>query len=91
MAKGADQPLERALQTAAHVHGDDGLGGLTRLRMASGDLCYPAASAALTSVDAVTCILDSIRRAPGELTFIALGPLTNLALALAEMPALCDS
>ena len=29
----------------------------------------------------MACLLDLIRRSPGELTLVALGPLTNLALA----------
>ena len=81
MARGANRPLVRALNTAAHVHGDDGLGGVSRLRTAAGQPCYPAVGAAHASQDAVACILDLIRRAPGELTLVALGPLTNLALA----------
>jgi inosine-uridine nucleoside N-ribohydrolase len=82
VAKGAERPLARPLYTAAHVHGDDGLGGVSRLRAAAGHLRYPPAGAALTSADAVSYLLDCIRRAPGELTLIALGPLTNLAQAL---------
>jgi pyrimidine-specific ribonucleoside hydrolase len=81
VAKGADQPLSRALCTAAHVHGDDGLGGISGLHTAEGQPCYPPASASLASIDAGTCLRDSIRRSPGELTLIALGPLTNLAHA----------
>jgi purine nucleosidase len=63
------------------VHGDDGLGGVSRLRSTAWQPRYPAASATLPSPDAVTCLLDLIRRLPGELTLIALGPLTNLAHA----------
>jgi purine nucleosidase/pyrimidine-specific ribonucleoside hydrolase len=82
VAKGADRPLVRPLSTAAHVHGDDGLGGVSRLRTAAGEPCYPAASATFPWRHAVTCVLDLIRRSPGELTLIALAPLTNLAQAL---------
>jgi inosine-uridine nucleoside N-ribohydrolase len=81
VARGADRPLVRSLDTAAPVHGDDGLGGVSRLRTAAGQPCYPVASAAHTLADAVGCLLDLIRRSPGELTLVALGPLTNLALA----------
>jgi inosine-uridine nucleoside N-ribohydrolase len=81
VARGADRPLVRSLDTAAPVHGDDGLGGVSRMRTAAGQPCYPVASAAHTSADAVGCLLDLIRRSPGELTLVALGPLTNLALA----------
>jgi inosine-uridine nucleoside N-ribohydrolase len=82
VARGADRPLARTLHTAAHVHADDGLGGLTRSYTAAGEQRYPPAQEALSAVDAVTCLLDCIRQAPGALTLIALGPLTNLALAL---------
>jgi inosine-uridine nucleoside N-ribohydrolase len=82
VAKGADQPLTRPLSTAVHVHGDDGLGGVSRLVSATGQPRYPPASAMLISQDAVTCLLDLIRSSPSELTLIALGPLTNLAHAL---------
>ncbi|HSF32029.1 MAG TPA: nucleoside hydrolase [Candidatus Tectomicrobia bacterium] len=82
VAKGADRPLVRAADTAAHVHGDDGLGGVSRLRTAGGEPRYPLASNSLGGSDAVTCLLDLIRRSPDELILIALGPLTNLAHAL---------
>jgi purine nucleosidase/pyrimidine-specific ribonucleoside hydrolase len=82
VAQGADRPLMRALSTAAHVHGDDGLGGVSRRLAAAPQPHYPSASATLTSQDAVTCLLDLIRSSPNELTLIALGPLTNLAHAL---------
>jgi len=36
---------------------------------------------------AVDFLLDSIRRHPGEITLLALGPLTNLAAAIARDPA----
>jgi inosine-uridine nucleoside N-ribohydrolase len=82
VARGAERPLARPLSTAAHVHGDDGLGGMSCLRTAEGQSRYPPASDTLLSQDAVTCLFDLIRRSPGELTLIALGPLTNLAHAL---------
>src|SRR5262245_47506764 len=82
VAKGADRPLARPLYTAAHVHGDDGLRGVSRLHTAVGQRRYPPASMAPAACDAVTCLLDLIHRWPGELTLIALGPLTNLAQAL---------
>jgi inosine-uridine nucleoside N-ribohydrolase len=81
VARGADRPLVRALDTAAPVHGDDGLGGVSRLHTAAGQPCYPAVSAAHVLRGAVACVLDLIRRSPGELTLVALGPLTNLAQA----------
>jgi inosine-uridine nucleoside N-ribohydrolase len=82
VARGADRPLVRSLDTAAPVHGDDGLGGVSRMHTAAGQPCYPAVSPTHASRDAVACLLDLIRRSPGEFTLVALGPLTNLALTL---------
>src|SRR5262245_66382929 len=56
VAQGADRPLSRSMSTAVHVHGDDGLGGISSLRSAEGQPCYPAASDALLPYDAVTCL-----------------------------------
>lgn len=39
------------------------------------------------TVPAVDFLLDSIRRHPGEITLLALGPLTNLGAAIARDPA----
>ncbi|MBI3328339.1 MAG: nucleoside hydrolase [Nitrospinae bacterium] len=82
VAKGADRPLTGPLHTAAMVHGEDGLGELWRYRTADGKPRYQPESAAPVAVDAVTYLLDVIRRFPGELTLITLGPLTNVAHAL---------
>lgn len=42
------------------------------------------------SVSAEKVIIDSIRKNPGEVTFLALGPLTNLASALRRDPAIAE-
>lgn len=88
VAKGAGRPLRGALYTATHVHGDDGLGGVTRLCLPDGQPRYPPAHDALVSGHAVDCLLDLLRRFAGELTLIALGPLTNVASALRRDAAL---
>jgi inosine-uridine nucleoside N-ribohydrolase len=80
VARGAALPLVRPPRGAApEVHGDDGLGNLqgplhtTRLPDAR---------------PAHRFIVDTLRAHPGEVTLVAVGPLTNLALALAEDPAI---
>ena len=75
---GADRPLRRPLVTAEQVHGNSGLDGP--------DLPEPATP--LAGGHAVDFILDTLRREPaGAVTLAALGPMTNLALALDADPA----
>jgi len=80
VARGAEKPLARPLVTAASVHGQDGLGDLPRWRGA------PEPSLALAPMDGADLILEMARRHRGELLLVALGPLTNLALALERDP-----
>lgn len=71
--RGADQPLVPGFwEPEERVHGADGLGGYRGKRQTNGQVApEPAALALVRLVD----------QAPGELTIVALGPLTNLALA----------
>ncbi len=87
VARGAPRPLRRPLVTAAHVHGDDGLGGLHGRREADGRPRYPAFAVPLEMQDAPDLILEMARARGRDLTVVALGPLTNLALALEREPA----
>lgn len=72
--RGCERPLIGAGRTASHVHGEDGLGGL--------DL--PPARDRPAPAHSVEALIRAIESAPGEITICALGPLTNLALALAQ-------
>lgn len=82
VARGAACPLERELQTAVNVHGDDGLGGLSGYRNSDGLPRYPQPQQSLAPVEAADLILEIVDRHPGEITLITLGPLTNVAHAL---------
>ncbi|MDC7683542.1 nucleoside hydrolase [Asticcacaulis sp. BYS171W] len=78
--KGAHTPLHLPAPTPApHVHGYDGLGDI-------GALQGFAAEAEATS--APVRIVELIREYPGEVTLLAVGPLTNLALALELDPGI---
>ena len=71
---GAGKPLMRHLVTAHYVHGDDGMGNSH----------FPDPSRTVTEGHAVEAILEHANRYPGELEIIGQGPLTNLALAVAQ-------
>ena len=72
---GADKPLVRAYQNATWFHGRDGLG----------DHNYPAPRQAPATGHAVDAIIETIEANPG-IVLVTLGPLTNVALALARQP-----
>jgi purine nucleosidase len=75
--QGAGKPLTRSLLTADWFHGKDGLG----------DHGYPAARRSAEKQHAVEAIISLVRSNPGIL-LVTLGPLTNIALAIAEAPDL---
>jgi purine nucleosidase len=75
---GSARPLLRPTLDAREVHGEGGLGA-ARL---------PAAQAAPAPGHAVEYLIDTIGAAPGEITLIATGPLTNIALAVRREPRL---
>jgi purine nucleosidase len=72
---GADRPLLRSYQNATWFHGRDGLGGHN----------YPASGQAAEGRHAVDAILETVEANPG-IVIVTLGPLTNVALALAKKP-----
>ena len=72
VAAGAKTPLTRRLVTAAYVHGENGLGGAE----------FPEPKAKPVSEPAPEFIRTTVRKHPGEITLITIGPLTNVAMAL---------
>jgi inosine-uridine nucleoside N-ribohydrolase len=82
VARGAATPLRRRPETAAHYHGLDGLGNVDALTDQQGRRRYPVPDARLDRRDAADLILDTAERFGGQLVLLALGPLTNVALAL---------
>jgi inosine-uridine nucleoside N-ribohydrolase len=73
---GADRPLIRERDVAAHVHGESGLDGP--------NLPQPAGRA--EEQHAVDFIADEIAARGGKLTLVPTGPLTNIGLLLALHP-----
>ena len=86
---GAGKPLLREPNAgwAAHIHGEDGLGGP---ELASSGLGSSRPGSADGKHGALA-ILDLADAFPGELSIIALGRLTNAALALALAPDLAGA
>jgi purine nucleosidase len=78
VARGAATPLSQSWEAFTVVHGEEGLGGF--------EVREPAATA--SALDAATLILERARERPGEVWLVATGPLTNVALAVREEPAL---
>ncbi|MDG2285443.1 MAG: nucleoside hydrolase [Alphaproteobacteria bacterium] len=76
---GAAGPLVGETVTAEHAHGETGLDGPA--------LFEPSFS--LQNTHAVDFIVQTLmQEAPGTVTLVAIGPLTNIALALRQEPAI---
>ena len=86
VAQGAARPLRRAPPTVTHVHGEDGLGGLTQLQQPDGSPRYPLPRQPAPQQQAVQRLLAMVEKYRQDLTIIALGPLTNLARAVEQAP-----
>ena len=76
IARGAGQPLKGKAIHAHSVHGEDGLGGI-KIRRREGPEWWQ-----IFPGPADELITRTARQYPDELTLIAIGPLTNLALGL---------
>ncbi|MBO0708820.1 MAG: nucleoside hydrolase [Candidatus Dormibacteraeota bacterium] len=82
IAAGCERPLVRDLVTApVEYHGDAGLGG----RHVEGPL------APLSERHAVDLMVETVLAAPGEVTLVPIGPLTNVAVALRREPRLAGA
>ena len=77
LAQGARRPLRRQLVKASEVHGKDGLGDVPTI--------LPLIRKTRPA-HAVEVILQCCKRYGSKLTIVAIGPLTNLALALKADP-----
>ncbi|MGA8867169.1 MAG: nucleoside hydrolase [Candidatus Sulfotelmatobacter sp.] len=78
VAAGAKGPLLRRLVTATYAHGENGLGGAVFPEPKIKPIAQPAAE----------FIRETIRKYPGEVTLLTIGPLTNIASALSGDSAL---
>ena len=82
VARGCADPLFGQRRVDANgVYGDDGLG----------NIFLPEPRQRPVQHDAVTMIIEKVMAAPGEVTLVALGPLTNIALAVRQEPKLAQA
>jgi purine nucleosidase len=72
---GCRRPMLREWESAEDVHGDG-----------SGGLSMDAAGVEMAGEHAVNALLRLTAEAPGELSIVAIGPLTNLAMAVVMDP-----
>jgi inosine-uridine nucleoside N-ribohydrolase len=72
VAAGASSPLLRRLVTAAYAHGENGLGGAV----------FPEPKRKPVAEPAAEFIRQIVRKYPGEVDLLTIGPLTNIAAAL---------
>jgi purine nucleosidase len=77
---GCGTPLLRPALHAGHVHGESGLGGAV----------LPAPARTAEAGHAIDYIIAAAAAAPGEITLVATGPLTNIGLALRREPRLAS-
>jgi inosine-uridine nucleoside N-ribohydrolase len=71
VSKGADKPMTRSFGGGVpYVHGDDGMGNTFR----------EVSKYSVHDLSATDFVAEQVKRFPNEVTLLAVGPLTNLAL-----------
>jgi len=80
VARGAGRPLVREGINAGNVHGVMGLG----------EVVLPETATELDPRHAVDLIIETLAAAPGEISLVATGPLTNIALAVRKEPRIVE-
>ncbi|MEG0540826.1 MAG: nucleoside hydrolase [Angelakisella sp.] len=80
VGKGMGKPLVRAVPKDPFTHGKDG----------QAEANLPEPTIPLSDKHGVDLIIDTVKANPGEVTIIATGPLTNVAMALMKAPEIKD-
>jgi purine nucleosidase len=81
VVKGCELPLVQPSLLAPETHGDTGL-GYAKL---------PRPSTQVIRQHAVDFLIEKILASPGEITLVAIGPLTNVALAIRQEPRMLEA
>ncbi len=77
---GCPRPMVRKPIVAAHVHGENGLGGVS----------FPQPQMPLQPLHGVDFLRDSLLQVSAPITLATLGPLTNVATALIQAPEIAQ-
>lgn len=77
---GLAKPLFREPSWAYFFHGPDGMGGMN----------YPEPKAPAQKMHGIDALIEAVRAAPGEITLVTLGPLTNIAAAVRLAPDIAE-
>ncbi|TAM71879.1 MAG: nucleoside hydrolase [Microbacteriaceae bacterium] len=81
IAAGMDRPLVRPRSFAPSIHGESGMDGPA----------LPVPTVRLDERHAVDLIIDTVMsHAPGEITLVPTGPLTNIAMAVRREPRIVE-
>jgi purine nucleosidase len=78
--RGLERPLVIEPSYAYFFHGPDGMGGMN----------YPEPGMKVESEHAVDAFIKAVRGAPGKITLVTLGPLSNIASAIRIAPDIVD-
>ncbi|WP_165423383.1 nucleoside hydrolase [Ktedonosporobacter rubrisoli] len=81
VARGCSLPLVREQVKADYYHGHNGLG----------DVARPATTMQVVAQHAAQLIIEKVMQAPGEITLVPIGPLTNIAMALRLEPRIAQN
>jgi purine nucleosidase len=81
VARGCELPLVQPSLLAPETHGKSGLGYAE----------LPEPRARPTVQHAIDFLIERILSAPGEITLVAIGPLTNVALAIRQEPRVVEA
>jgi inosine-uridine nucleoside N-ribohydrolase len=84
VGRGASRALKSSIDDAAHIHGADGMGNLSHT-LPKSDRSF--ATARLSD----DLLIENLTAYPGEITLVAIGPLTNLASVERKAPGILQS
>lgn len=81
VARGCSRPLVRSPINAAYFHGANGVG----------EVALPPPRCRVVEQHAANLIIERVMDNPGEITLVAIGPLTNIATALQNEPRIAKA